>query len=159
MTSSAYISPNGRYRYWLRRTWGPDLATFIMLNPSTADAAVDDPTIRRCVGFARAWGLGGIHVVNLYALRSTDPKGLWVDPDPVGPENDDFLARAFAQARASRSPVVGAWGANARSERVERVLELARTVDVSIQALAVTGKGQPRHPLYLKGDLVPVDWP
>src|SRR5690606_18576726 len=95
MNGTARFSPCGQYRYLLTRPipapfWKPDAgeAVFVMLNPSTADASEDDPTIRRCIGFAKEWGCTGLTVANLYALRSTDPKGLWKHRDPVGPEND-----------------------------------------------------------------------
>jgi len=80
MERDALISPCSQYRYWLLRRWSNrPLATFVMLNPSTADANSDDATIRKCMGFADAWGLGGIWVVNLFALRSTNPYGLVSD--------------------------------------------------------------------------------
>ena len=157
--ASAVLSPCGRYRYRLSRAWDYDRppATFLMLNPSTADANQDDPTIRRCTGFAKTWGLGGIVVVNLYALRSTDPAGLWADGiDPVGPLNDRWLATAATDAALADSPLIAAWGANARHSRVEAVLDLAH-MD-RLHALGVTKAGQPRHPLYLRADAAPTPW-
>lgn len=154
VTASAVLSADGLYRYELARTWSDTApVTFVMLNPSTADASLDDPTIRRCIGFARAWGHGGIRVVNLYALRSTDPKALWCAPDPVGPDNDEYLRRAAA----SGGPLIAAWGANARPDRVAAVLALPGLE--ALQALGVTKAGQPRHPLYLRGDAAPTPWP
>ncbi|MGH3977119.1 MAG: DUF1643 domain-containing protein, partial [Pseudonocardiaceae bacterium] len=124
-TSDAVLSGCGRYRYQLTRTWDPgqQRATFIMLNPSTADAADDDPTIRRCTSYARSWGLGGLMVVNLYAYRATDPADLWKVDDPVGPDNDDHLRAVLAAATDVGAPVVAAWGANARLDRVAEVME------------------------------------
>ena len=153
---SAVISDCGRFRYRLTRRWDETaaVATFVMLNPSTADAVQDDPTIRRCIGFARSWGCGGLSVVNLYAYRATRPTDLWTVADPVGPDNDVHLRRAFEEAHASGGPVVAAWGGRARTDRVEVVLRLAG----SMQVLALTKGGQPRHPLYLRGDLQPFDW-
>ncbi|MGF6870951.1 DUF1643 domain-containing protein [Paraburkholderia sp. MM5477-R1] len=95
---SAIISECGGYRYILTRAADSmcpmkTAAVFVMLNPSTADEEQDDPTIRRCRGFARLWDCNGISVANLYALRSTDPAGLWVHPDPVGPDNDAHLCQ------------------------------------------------------------------
>lgn len=156
-TSDALVSGDGRYRYWLTRTWGTGpYATFVMLNPSTADAAVDDPTIRRCVGFAKSWGCAGLNVVNLYALRSTDPKGLWLAEDPVGPECDRYLASFAATAAHFGTPLIAAWGANAKPERVAHVLRLNGMQ--ALTALGVTKDGAPRHPLYLRSDAQPEPW-
>lgn len=153
----AILSPDRLYRYWLSRRWGRGpLATFIMLNPSVADATQDDPTIRRCIGFAKTWGLAGIAVVNLYALRSTQPAALWLAEDPVGPDNDVHLESAAAMAYAHQSPIVAAWGANARPNRVAEVLALAGMDRLT--ALGVTKAGQPRHPLYLRADCTPTPW-
>lgn len=158
MRRGAVISDCDRYRYRLGRAWDDSLpaATFVMLNPSTADAAVDDPTIRRCLGFARAWGCGSLLVVNLYAWRATNPAELAVADDPVGPGNDDFIAGAAAVAAYDRAPLVAAWGANARPERVAQVIALPGMDRLT--ALALTKAGQPRHPLYLKADLKPQPW-
>ena len=93
MNQGATISDCGRYRYGLWRIWNWQLpnAVFIMLNPSTADAETDDPTIRRCVGFARSWDLGGVHIANLFALRASDPGELANAQDPIGSANDMYL--------------------------------------------------------------------
>lgn len=159
MISDAVISPCGRYRYSLVRAWGSGgrLARFVMLNPSTADATADDPTIRRCIGFARLWGLDGLAVVNLYALRSTDPAGLWAaDVDPVGPDNDRHLWAAAVHASDAETPLVAAWGVNAKASRIEAVLDLPGMH--RLQALGITKAGQPRHPLYLRRDAQLTRW-
>lgn len=152
---TAALSPCGHYRYWLTREWasGPRV-TFVMLNPSTADADRDDQTIRRCVGYARSWGYAGLIVVNLYAWRSTSPRALWAAPDPVGPANDGYLLGAASLALMHRSPLVAAWGANARPERVAAVRAISGMHWLS--TLALTKDGQPRHPLRLRADLIPV---
>lgn len=158
MQRGAQISRCGRYRYNLIRRWsdGP-VATFVMLNPSTADGTEDDPTIRRCIGFARGWGMGGLDVVNLYALRSTDPRGLWATDDPVGPENDYHLRSHAEAARNVGWPLIAAWGANAKADRVHAVLALPGMT--ALQALGTTKDGAPRHPLYLRSDSVRAAWP
>lgn len=118
-----------------------------MLNPSTADARRDDPTVRRCIGFARDWGYGGIEVVNIFALRATDPRELRSARDPIGPRNDAFILRA-----AAGSPVVVAWGIHgALGDRGVLALKLfgARS---RLLALGRTRSGAPRHPLYLRRD-------
>jgi hypothetical protein len=155
MKADALMSPCGAYRYWLTRTWDATRPSvcFIMLNPSTADAARDDPTIRRCVGFGERWGCGGVHVVNLFALRATDPKALRAHADPVGPENDEWIRRGV-RGRA----VVAAWGASPLAARRARdVLKLTDTAGV--WCLGVTRDGHPRHPLYVPNDapLVPIN--
>lgn len=153
--SSAVLSDDGVYRYSLDRTWeasGPR-ALFVMLNPSTADAHLDDPTIRRCVGFAKAQGCVGLTVVNLYAFRATKPADLWQTADPVGPENDEHLADTLTQWRSVGWPVIAAWGANAEPHRVRDVMRLGD--DVAWTALGLTKAGMPRHPLYLPSTATP----
>lgn len=158
---SAIISSCGQYRYRLTRpgdltaTRGP--AVFIMLNPSVADADLDDPTIRRCRGFARAWGCNGIVVANLYALRSTDPAGLWLHADPVGPENDEHLVQ-LASIAISAGEVVCAWGSNARADRVAQVAALLFAGGARLRCLGINQAGAPRHPLYVPGSQELIDW-
>lgn len=157
---SAALSDDGLYRYSLVRHWGTGLpAQFIMLNPSTADADVDDPTIRRCVGFARALGCAGIVVVNLYAFRATKPADLWRAEDPVGPDADHYLRGVADRARRSGAPLIAAWGSNARVERVAQVLDLVTERGAVLTALGVTKDDVPRHPLYLSADSIPMEWP
>lgn len=157
---SAALSDCGRYRYLLGREWGDGpTAVFVMLNPSTADGTHDDPTIRRLAGengFAHRWGCGALLVANLYAWRATDPAELWTADDPVGPENDAHLVAAATIAADTSGPLVGAWGANARPDRIAAVLALPGMDRLT--ALGVTKAGQPRHPLYLKADLTPQPW-
>ena len=159
LTSYAHLSDCGNYRYTLGRRWdeGPT-ATFVMLNPSTADASQDDPTIRRCIGFAKAFGCGGLHVVNLYAFRATKPADLWKAPDPIGPENDETLRSTFLTAYGEGSPVIAAWGANADPLRARFVEVIARAAGVTLAALGVTKNSAPRHPLYLPATAAPVPW-
>ena len=146
-TSDAVLSTCERYRYQLTRQWDAQLSTvvFVMLNPSTADASSNDPTIRRCISFARSWGFGGLKVVNLFAWRATKPAELKTVADPVGPDNDRYLLEAFAQAPAT----VVAWGANAPAARVQEVGSLLRAAAIEIQCLGATQAGHPRHPLYV----------
>lgn len=152
--SGAILSDDQRYRYLLDRTWLPEATklTFVMLNPSTADAAEDDPTIRRCIGFAKREGFGGIRVVNLYAFRATDPKVMLREIDPVGPGNDNHITGACLDRT-----VVVAWGANAAPHRAREVLRILNRCNARVFSLGTTASGAPRHPLYVKGDqpLVP----
>jgi hypothetical protein len=145
-TSTAVLSADGVYRYRLTRRWaeGPT-ACWIMLNPSTADAEVDDRTIRKCIGFSRRWGFAALQVLNLFALRSTDPDALLARPDPVGPDNDWYLAFAAAQVDI----VVCAWGAHkAARKRGPAVLQALRSGH-KIKALGFNADGSLGHPLYL----------
>lgn len=154
--STAVISACGQYRYRLTRRLTeppvlfPHRFVLCMLNPSTADAELDDPTIRRCKGFALRERRDELVVVNLYALRSTDPRGLWQHADPVGPEND---AAIIAAARSTRAGVVCAWGAHARLDRVVEVVKLLRRIGVPLLCLGTTKDGHPRHPLMLPNDV------
>lgn len=154
----AAISGDGLYRYALTRTWGDGpMLTFVMLNPSTADAQQDDPTIRRCVGFARVLGYDGLRVVNLYAFRATKPTDLWRAADPTGGQrNDDLLTEVGHLARHGQG-IVAAWGAHARPDRVTHVLSFPGWDRLT--ALGVTKAGAPRHPLYLPATAVPTPWP
>ncbi len=157
--SGASISECGQYRYWLERQWGDEAPqVFIMLNPSTADADVDDPTIRRCMGFARDWGRGGIIVVNLFAYRATDPKELAKVDDPVGPENFYNIGMALLAARTQSYDgfVLCAWGSNSIAQkRSERLIHRAPYFDVPLRCLGTTKSGAPKHPLYIPKDQKP----
>lgn len=146
----AELSPCGRYRYRLWRRWGEGAPlVWCMLNPSTADALEDDPTIRRCMGFARRDGHGGIEVANLFALRATDPSALAAADDPVGPLNNAIL---LGTARAAGT-VVAAWGAHAAArERQHVALAYFVAVGARVLCLGATRGGEPRHPLYVRGD-------
>lgn len=151
---SAIISPCGQYRYSLVRQWDkakPHLP-FVLLNPSTADAKQDDPTIRRCMSFARREGCGGIVVVNLYAFRTKDPKRLRGVADPVGPFNKQVIRDAAAVAAESGVPIICAWGANDITQAAGGALAEAREAGAKIMCLGKTAKGYPRHPLYVRGD-------
>lgn len=156
---STVLSACGLYRYKLGRTWNPSVrpAAFVMLNPSVADAERDDPTIRRCIGFARSWGCGGIVVVNLFALRATDPLDLYCAADAIGPDNDRHILEAVRDCSA----IVAAWGVHGafrdREADVRRLLADAELA-VPVVCLGKTQAGFPRHPLYVKADaaLIPL---
>lgn len=161
-TSYAHISKDESYRYTLGRAWEParPLLVFVMLNPSIADASDDDPTIRKCRGFAERLGFGGIHVVNLFAFRATKPAAMWAarkaGVDIVGPDNDEVLREAF-----SRGDAIAAWGANGGADplRVQFVTILARAAGSRLQALSVTKDGSPGHPLMLSYSSALRPWP
>lgn len=148
--SGASISACGRYRYDLTRRWGSgDPAVWVMLNPSTADASLDDHTIRKCIGFTERLGLNALTVVNLFAFRARHPKDMCAAVDPIGPENDVYL-RGHAAYDAS---VICAWGPNGRfRNRDLSVLAMLRAAGVPLQCLHVTADGSPGHPLTLGYD-------
>lgn len=159
-TGWASFSDDEVYRYRLGRDFGRPgpVHTWIMLNPSTADAETNDPTVRRCMGYSWDWGAGRIIVVNLYALRSTDPALLKTHPDPVGPGNFD----AISQAAQGAALVICAWGIHGgdwgrAAARRLYVGELGRP-SVNLHHLGLTADGQPRHPLYLRRDEMPRAW-
>jgi len=147
----ASISPDGLYRYMLLRRWNRegDLVLFVGLNPSTANAYADDPTVRRCMSFAKEWGYGGLMMVNLFAMRSTDPSLLLHRPDPVGPENNGWIHAANIGCETT----VIMWGDKGDLKgRDKEVLEILQNpqMEKSIRCFGRTKRGNPRHPLYLK---------
>jgi hypothetical protein len=147
----AEISDCGRYRYRLSRWWGDGPALpFVMLNPSTADASLDDPTIRRCIGFARREGCGGILVANRYGYRATDPDELRAVADPFGPGNDAALLHIALSAGESGQPIVCAWGAKGGTE--SRTASILLRGGARLVCLGMTKDGHPRHPLYVRAD-------
>ena len=157
---TAIFSPCQRYRYRLERAvaacpFGSAMTVaFVMLNPSTADATMDDPTIRRCIGYARSWCYAKLIVGNAYAWRSTDPAGLWTAADAVGPDNDRHLEQIARDAEL----VVCAWGTNIKPERAAAVRAVIERAERAPHALKLTKAGIPGHPLYLRGDLRPARW-
>lgn len=151
VAGQAVISADGAYRYQLRRRWqsGASVVAFVMLNPSTADARLDDPTIRRCTGFASAWGHDALVVVNLFAYRATQPELLAETVDPIGPENDYHLEKVCLAA----DRVVCAWGAHPMA--MERQEVVRKLLPNQVECLGTTLAGFPRHPLYLAATTEP----
>jgi len=158
--AGALLSPCDKYRYFLWRTWREDIApiTFCLINPSTADSKEDDPTLRKCMTYAREWGFGGVQIVNLFAYRTKSPKVLAEaakrGEDIVGPENDGNL-RLVLQAPGV---VLCGWG-NMPSTHVKRtslaLSNLFGAPGAQLCCLGVNLDGSPKHPLYLRGDLQP----
>jgi hypothetical protein len=151
--NTAEFSPCRRYRYALFRTWGAQregAVMFVGLNPSTADETTNDPTVRRCIGFATRWGYGGLIMTNAFAYRATDPKEMKAAAEPVGPDTDEWLKRLAPQAAA----IVVAWGVHgAHRERDKAVLKVLEPWP--LLCLGRTKAGQPRHPLMLRADEQP----
>ena len=148
------------YRYRLCRTWDETKphAMFVMMNPSTADRLVDDPTVAKCGRYALAWGYGGLHVGNTFAYRATDKKRLRLVADPVGPDNDSHLI-AMAKEAAIVVFAYGQPGHRTLAPRGIEVARLLRSKGAKPHVLALSKAGVPMHPLYLRGSLRPVLWP
>lgn len=148
--NGAHLSQCRAYRYVLWRSWGSTLrhVAFIGLNPSTADENLDDPTIRRCVGFAKQWGYDGLYMLNLFAYRATDPKTLVTLTDEIrnGPDND-MLLQCYVEASAL---TVAAWGAFPLAD--ERWREMRKFLCCEMYCLGKNANGSPKHPLYLAKD-------
>ncbi len=153
MNKGAEFSQCERYRYALWRIWdkkGP-FVLFLMLNPSTADAVKDDPTISKCQAYARAWGYGGVYIGNIYGYRSTDPKMLEFVDDPVGPDNDKWLSVMSGMCDLR----VAGWGNNILSQKRA---ESVRRIVQDLKCLEKSKSGNPKHPLYLRKNLKPHDF-
>lgn len=155
LKASCRLSDCGKYRYTLSRMWEQtrgwdDTVAFLMLNPSTATGEEDDPTIRRCVGFAKSLGFKRLVVVNLFAYRATDPQELRRAPRRVGAHNDDAIAEV-----CSDRTVICAWGSSAATvfgDRPDKVMGLLKDVGARTTCFGKTASGWPRHPLYLPND-------
>lgn len=151
MKASANFSKCRTYRYALWRTWDSSLpyAMIIGLNPSTADEVEDDPTLIRCINFAKSWGYGGVCMTNLFAFRATHPKDMKAALDPVGKSNDRWLAKLAKKAGI----IVAAWGNDGhylgRSDQIRNKLP-------NLHCLKLNNSGEPAHPLYLKAELKPI---
>ncbi|WP_417459146.1 DUF1643 domain-containing protein [Kordiimonas sp.] len=152
--SGALFSECRNYRWALWRQWNPSLATcvFIGLNPSTADETEDDPTIRRCIGFAKSWGLGKLVMLNAYGFSATQPKDMKAAGEPVGEHNDAMIGAVARAAVDSGGIVIAAWGSHCEEQRQVAVCE---AVNREIRCLGTTKYGRPKHPLYLRADTKP----
>lgn len=155
---TAIVSGDKLYRYHLYREWDRRRAgiCWVMLNPSTADALVDDATIRKIVGFSDRWGYGSMHVVNVFGLRARNPRKLIDAPDAIGPENATAIEHTIQRV----ATVIAAWGAGVPLSMQDH----ARSVGHQIRehdgchVLGVTQDGWPRHPLYMRNDVTPTLW-
>lgn len=156
-----HLVPGREFRYDMTRRWarGP-LLTFVMLNPSFADATTDDATTVRCMGFARREGMSGIRVVNMFAHRTHKPK--YLDANSYGPDNDAAVKAALAAALVEKSPVVCAWGANklALTSPARRLVLASKQIAPElIMSFKVSKSGEPWHPLYLPSEETLRPWP
>lgn len=155
LSSTAIIE--GEYRYLLTRCFRDDndkCLAFIMLNPSTADEKVNDRTISKCISFSKSFGYDGIVVVNLYALRSTDPKNLLTHKDPVGPSNEEYL-KYIAD---NYDMAICAWGNNAKEDRVKQFINIFKNSKCQLMCLGINKNGSPKHPLYVRSNSKLIKW-
>ena len=151
--TDAFFSEDRTYRYGLWRIWDKSMPKilFIGLNPSTATEIKNDPTIRRCMCYAKDWGYGGYIMGNIFAFRSTDPINLKKINDPIGSENDFWLKKLHDEADLT----IGAWGNHGKLlNRSNAVLNLIP----NIYCLKITKQGYPSHPLYLPKNLQPIPY-
>jgi len=151
MIKDAIISSDDKYRYVLSRIWDESKSKVMIigLNPSTADASYDDPTIRKCIKYAKSWGYGGIYMLNLFAFRASKPKIMFSVDEPIGVENNQYLMDYSLKC----DKVVCAWGSDGnyknRSSEIKSKLS-------NLHYLARNKSGEPSHPLYLKPELTPI---
>ena len=151
MQSGAIIT--GDYRYLLWREWNNSSKTisFIMLNPSRADAEVNDPTITRCINFAKSWGYGRLEVVNLFAYRTPHPSLLKQATEPIGRDNDRYIIKSVEKS----DRVILAWGNHGTWRKQDLyTLDLLKNHN-HLYSLGITKRGCPRHPLYLRSTIKP----
>lgn len=153
MIKDTIFSPCREYRYTLYREWdeGNRIVAFIGLNPSTADEIKNDPTVTRCINYAKKWGYSGMYMMNIFAYRATDPRVMKAHSEPIGSENDHYLSLVAKEAKI----VIAAWGTHGKHlKRGQAVKNLIP----GLHCLRVTKDGHPSHPLYLPGNLVPIEY-
>ncbi len=151
MKKDAILSEDRKYRYVLSRIWdeSKSMVMIIGLNPSTADETIDDPTIVRCIDFAKNWGYGGIYMLNLFAFRATLPKDMFSTENPIGDENDKFIEKYSKLS----DKVICAWGNDGKyKNRSQEVLSKIKNK----YYLKLNQTNEPAHPLYLRKDLIPI---
>lgn len=158
LDAGAKLSDCGRFRYRLWRIWDKSkpVLTWVMLNPSTADALLDDPTILKCVGFGMKWGYGAIEVVNLYAYRATSPADLKAADWPIGPDNDNDNDKHLKWSVIFGQRVLAAWGTHAQEARVDAFLD--KWPGLELGCLGMNRGGSPKHPLYVGYEVEPIRW-
>lgn len=152
--SATVFSHDRAHRYTLWREWigGRGYAQFIGLNPSTADEVHDDPTIRRCIAFAKAWGYSALCMTNAFAYRATDPAVMKKQADPIGPDNNYWLVKIANDAEI----VIAAWGVHGAYRERDRAVRQLIEADSLLYCLGTTKDRHPKHPLYLRADTRPV---
>lgn len=160
--SSAILSECRKYRYFLSRIWGDGgkYLGWVMLNPSTADSDIDDPTIRRCIRFSRRWGYDGLIVLNLFAFRTPLPDNLRKTPCPVSEPNDFGRNNRFIQWFSNKCVLmVAAWGRRGKLMNRDKIFVDEVLSGIQLYCLGRNSDGTPKHPLYCRGDLGLVEYP
>lgn len=156
----AVFSNDKIYRYILTRTWGTGdkTCTFIMCNPSTADESILDPTVRKCLEWSILWKYDRLIILNLFALRSTNPAKLYTVMDPVGPDNDFHIMETMENNK--NGLFIAAWGTHSEHlNREDDVRLLADRLGIALNYMRLTPKsGHPEHPLYIPKSLTPTLW-
>lgn len=158
ISTSAILSPDRQYRYTLWRLWDRSKPALMVigLNPSTADEDTNDPTIRRCINFAKSWNFGGLCMVNLFAYRATAPEQMMnAIIDPVGERTDELILKSVDQV----GMILAAWGGKGGYQGRDKALMEILPEDKPLWCLGKTKDGHPRHPLYIKGTTMPVVFP
>lgn len=152
----AIFSEDRKFRYVLTRIWDSDKPpiVFIMLNPSTADEYKLDPTNRRVVNYCKNWGYGKLITLNLFALRSTDPKKLYEVEDPVGPLNDFYIKNICQQVKF----IIAGWGTHGTLHKRNDDVFALINAEGRIFSLEQTKEGHPKHPLYVKRSVIPIPY-
>ena len=157
MEKTAHLSKCRKYRYTLHRTWdnSKEKIVFIGVNPSTADETIDDATLTKCMNYAKAWGYGGLVMLNLFAYRATDPTVMKSARDPIGgSENDSFIKKYTDPKKISK--VICAWGEHGKHlDRANLVIKSHIHSDAKLYALKINKSGAPHHPLYLSNKVKP----
>ena len=157
--SGAIFDPSRRYRYTLWRRFDEyemlDMVAFVGLNPSTADETANDPTVMRCINYAKSWGFKGYVMLNAFAWRDTLPQNMRAQPDPVGPSNDEAILWVASRV----GMVVCAWGNHGSFRGRSRGLtDMLLENGIDLHSLGENNSGEPKHPLYLRSDLAPKLW-
>ncbi len=155
-STAIFGGSNNEYRYVLTRVWDESLPAiaFLMLNPSTADERKDDPTVAKCRRLATRWGYGALHVLNLFAIRATDPRDMKRHPYPIGSVNSSHIVRVAKDIR-----VIAAWGNHGSHRgRAAVVCRCLREYQIPLFCLRVTKQGEPQHPLYIPENIEPQEY-
>jgi hypothetical protein len=154
MIKDAILDKDRKYRYMLKRQWGErndNFINFVLLNPSTANETIDDPTIKACIKFAQNLNYDGFYVTNLFALRTKSPKVLKRNRNPIGEQNNKYIKKYAHKSKL----VIVAWGNHGNLlNRDNEVLKILSRIQTP-HCLTITQSGNPKHPLYINKEMKP----